>query len=88
VKADSDESVYCILCKNSPNLPHFKTVPIVNDAVLILKIFVLFLTAIPHRDGTNGNIFFFHIRLTQIRLPEKINNVANKRNVLDAFCSS
>ena len=40
-------NVYCILCKKkSPNSPCFKTVPIVSDAVLILKTFVLFLTAI------------------------------------------
>jgi len=45
--------------QNSPKSPHFKTVSIVSDTVSILKIFLLFLTAFPHKDGTNGNIFFY-----------------------------
>jgi hypothetical protein len=46
--------------QNSPKSPHFQTVSIVSDAVLILNILFLFLTAFPHRDGTNGNIFFLY----------------------------
>jgi hypothetical protein len=46
--------------KNSPNSSNFKAMSIVSNAVFILKIIFLFLTTIPHRVGTNGNIFFSH----------------------------
>ena len=43
---------------SNPKSPHFKIVSIVSNVVLLHKIFILFLTAIPHRDGTNGKIYF------------------------------